>query len=444
MDTQTKITKAYIKHKRFYDLGFNLLASATVGVGLYHLFPQTGHGTVSLFASIMSMITLTAGGNPLKRKAKNVINKYIAFKSAYLLDNKQEVNQQPENIKAFVQHSLMGFYLLANYPKRSYIHQFQAGEDEEHKQFEFIERGYFLSRIWQDVKNQPSYLLTLKTVFEQDFKHDGLLGYALAHNEGQMFDFFFHGFKGQLNFTEEDLNYLKKSNTTLNDFQFEVLFLRENYLKLPKEVREFLVSHYEKDTFNTQIKHRVMALEQEIQKNNHQSSILTDVEKAKAQDELLKAQKIIESKSETQENQKVEATIHDTINQIKPACQDFSKITQDKINIILDKALMVSEKSELLEPTQAIEFKSLITTILPKYLKVFSYTQHSVEAEKEVKFLSTLTLMDKYLDSCLKNIELSTHNEFDVVDKFLKNKLSIYDTDETSDTQPTKTLKMKH
>lgn len=448
MDTQTKITKAYIKHKKFYDLGFNLLATATVGTGIYHIMPDVNALGLSLFASTMLFVGLQAMGNPLDRMAKNVVNQYIRFKNAYLLDSNTDVNQQPENIEAFIKHSFMGFYLAANFPARQYIHDYNPGGDNEaYKQFTYLERGSFLNKIWKELRNLPQYYPLFKQVFEQDFKHDGLLGYALSHNNGAIFDFLFQGFKGDIQFTEQDLNYLKKSNTVLFDSEFEVLFLRENYLKLPKDVREFLVSHYEKDIFNHTLKDRVLALEKEIQQMNHEGSILTDVEKAKQQDELVKAQNIIKNKenanlSNTANNQA--HSIPETINELKPIYHNFSKITQEKINVILEKSLMISEKIELLEPTQAIEFKSLITSVLPKYLTVFSHTQVQANNEKEANFLSTLSLMDKYLDSCTQHIEFNTNNDFDVADNFLKNKLAQYDSHEEGHSGETKTLKMKH
>lgn len=439
MDNQTKITKTYIKNKKFIDLGFSLLVNGTMILGMSELLPNSAPVAISLG------VFLTAGfmylGTPLNAMARKVVNKYIAFKKVHLLST--YTNHEAENIEAFAKHTLMGFFLLANISKKIYIHQFQAGSDETHKQFEFIERGYFLHNVWKEVRELSSYGRTFQAIYEQDFKDDGLLGYALSHNQGIMFNVLFHGLtanEGKLQFNQKDLSYLKANqthkNTVLFDSQFDSLFLPEVYVKLPKEVREYLVSEYDKTVFEKLYQGRVMQLEKQIQQNNVNASILTDIEKEKQEELLNQAQKNInQEKIVNHEKITQEKTLTEAISHLAQMDNHFSLQVQEKLNVILAKSLKVSEKVELLDPSTSIEFKNIISTILPKYLTVFSHTQEQSEESKEMNFLATLGLVDKYIDSCLHNIEFNTNNDFDVVDSFLRNKLSSFDTQANEITQ---------
>lgn len=438
MDLSEKIAKKVFTHKTFLNTGFNLLASAAVGMSASAL---TGH-SFAVICGFVPFFVLPFSGNGINYLTRRKLNNYINFQKSHPLDTLKEFNNQPENIRSFIRYTMLCLLSVKYDPFNLDDGQILSNKDNESaKYIKNLYEIHYLPKIWEQVKDNPIYNQCFLEVYK-DFKHDALLGVSLVKNQSVFFSFLAHGFKNKLEFAQEDLNYLKhksKANLSPNSSYYP-LYTRKCYTNLPSVVRDFVLAHTSEDTLDN-IKEQLRSFEKDIQKREGKS-LLSELEEKRAKEDLEKTQNKITNTQKLESSisnihaKSVDEAVKDLINKDNNLNHDL----QDKLLLILNKAKSISNNYSLMNAENAVEFKNLMELSLPKYLQIFAKTK--MENAKELEFNKTLVLIEKFLISCEHDIENNQENDFQAFDGFLKNKLNRFNDVEIQN-QHTQTLKMK-
>lgn len=416
MDKKEKIAKAYLKNKTFYNLGFNLLAYGATGLSLKHYVPDNGVWIIALCVPIL----LTVAGNGLGKIPVKIFNKYINFKKSYALDDKLTFNQQPEQVESIIKQTLLLLFAQKN---DAFVDVLKSKDDEEHKKITHIDKWYWLESLSNDALKSTHYDAIFKHIY-QNFEQDGLLGYYIGQNSVKEFSFLAKSMKGVFKWTEEDIKAIKSTNDTIDRDIVKYLLQRDIYMTMPKAIRTHLVNYGNKEFIQEQ-RSNIIGYEKEIEALTKEPSVLSDIEKIKAKDNLKKIQHSIKEKTvPIQTKQEQPDMIHQVMNSFCETSPNLATLFSDTLSEILDKSHHVSGQLAQLPTEASIEFKNLIEVMLPKYLHIVSHGK--LDSHKQEEFKNTLNLVNNFLDKCLVAIEDSQINNFDTYNLFFKNKLTQY------------------
>jgi cupin superfamily acireductone dioxygenase involved in methionine salvage len=445
-----KTTKTY---KHFLKLGFGItfLAAPSLlgGIAMHsgHIANLFGYGFLS--SLVLGPSVMISGGiyNAYKKsKIMKLANQYVNFSQSHLLDDTKKWAREPKNTEAIIKHMLINLYLQKN--NLTYVRE----EDSLESQFRSITKDYSyqLVSLIKMAKDGPAFNQLFKTIYEQDFKNEGLLGYCISHNLNFLTHIILNVQGKNFELTEADKNSIKKvhqtfyfsyvdeidgtkishSSTAIEKIKetLDLLYSPRYYPKLSKDMREFIIENTEPSYLESK-KSDIATLEAKINTLN-ETNLIEDLNIKKSQEK----EEVFISQSKT-ETSSLSHIIHSLVD------NQNSQLTQEqkeKLNQILTKSEELSIHIDKLGLEQSIELKNYLELAIPKYLQVFAKNQHDDTYSKQ--FSATISLFDNYLDECFNHVEKHTANEFLVSDTYLQNKLKQYRKDDN--TQTSKKLKM--
>jgi hypothetical protein len=446
-----------IKHSQFLRLtgsiGFALLGGVvashidSIEISFNHLSPLLSHvinfAKDALGSAMIFQVMFSSSIDSLEQeKIAKLSNAYTHFNHHYVLDKMEDWAIKPENVESIVKHTLMGLY----FGQTGIRQTFKTTQlEERYRRIEESTYYYNISLI-KIAQNSPDYSTIFKQIYDADFKNLGLLGRALFAEEPYLLKAIVKGLGGKIHLTEEDMVYFDNYSYALYHADYvgtkeklDFLFQRENYIQLPKKLRERLLETTE-TSFLESYKENLKLYEQEIQSiNPNETSIIQDIETQKIHDNIEKMSQAKSAPSIVEKTENI-SSLEQTISSI---CNNqnntFSDEMINKLQLILKKAQSVYTQSTKLSIEENIEFKNYIEVALPKYLTVFSKSIVGHNQNKE--FLDTIDLLNNYLDATLKNIDQQHTNEFLVADTYFKNKLSQYRRTQNQDSSTNNEIK---
>lgn len=207
--------------------------------------------------------------------------------------------------------------------------------------------------------------------------------------------------------TSKDIKALKSifKNKSIDDEISSILIKKEFYSSFSKEMRDELIKHMSA-TFLSQNRMSILELEASLENN-----LIQDIENSNKKNKLETIQKNIEKHEEVINAKALEVTSKQLPLKIKKP-----------LDHALENAEYLSENLSFLSATQAIEFKNLINTILPKYLELFMTQDIKKEAQIE-KIVANLTIINECFDSFKLEVQAQKGNSLEAYENFVESKL---------------------